>query len=77
MYAKHLDINAQEIGTFAAKARYVLLAARSLEQGAPTDPVERENCMLYLLEVAEDLALQAERAADALASTLFAAQSGA
>jgi hypothetical protein len=68
--AAHLDILAQEIATYAAQARHVMLAARCMEQGPPTDHLERENCVLYLLEVAEDLAAQAEHAADALACAL-------
>lgn len=71
MTAKNLDIPALEIGTYAAKARYVMVAARCLEQGPPIDPMERANCILYLMEVAEDLAAEAEQAADALAHTLF------
>jgi len=68
--ANHLDINAEEIRDWAAQARYVMLAARSLENGPPTDKMERINCMLYLLEVAEDLAERAENAADHLATFL-------
>lgn len=70
MTTKHLDINAEEIRDYAAQARYVAMAARCLENGPPADKMERCNCMLYLLEVAEDLAARAEDAADALAHTL-------
>lgn len=66
----HLDLNAAELATWAAQARYVALAAQSLSSGPPADPVERENCLLYLLEVIEDISSRAEVAAESLRDAL-------
>lgn len=66
-----LNIEAEQVRDWAAQARYVMMAARSLEQGAPTNPHERMECMLYMMELAEDLSKRAEQGADALAHTLF------
>lgn len=63
MANQHLDICAQEIGAYAAKARYVALAARCMENGTPAAPEVRQECMIYLMEVVEELSAQAETAA--------------
>lgn len=67
---KHLDINAREIAAYAAKAHYAALAARCMEGGSPADQTERSNCMLYLIEIAEDFSREAEEMADKLAWAL-------
>lgn len=60
---RYLDINADELANYASQMRYVALAARCMEAGPPADKTERENCILYLLEVIEDIAARAEGAA--------------
>jgi hypothetical protein len=67
---RHLDINAREISHLATKAQYAAMAAGCLESGPPTDPMEKLNCMMYLLEIAEDLAQQAARLAEQLEQDL-------
>lgn len=72
MTTQHLEILVEEVGRYAAQIASLSTAANCIFSGGhPVDPLVRENAVLNILDVIEDLAGRAEHVAEHLAGTLF------